>query len=322
MMGHRWVDRVPYLEEAVRPEVLNAWHQQGLKPGLNPTGLFPLDRHEIIEPDLSPLPEPDSWPPSIGELGSFRDLLNPDSASRLPDDWPQVASALRKRDHIVMLEIHDGLFLTLGVHGWRSFEQAILVIGDSPRLVKAIMEVKGNFAARLAERVLADVEIDAAIFSEPISDNHGPLISPRMYEDLVLRSYQPVFGVLRRHGVETIIFMTYGNARLLLPTVLKWGFNCLWAYEVNINDMDYVDIRREFGRDLRLIGGIDLDSLKIGKESIRAEVLRKVPTLLEEGGYVPLADGRIRVDVPYENYMYYRQLLTEICDEQIRSASI
>ncbi|MBU0510494.1 MAG: hypothetical protein KKD28_02180 [Chloroflexi bacterium] len=31
-----------------------------------------------------------------------------------------------------------------------------------------------------------------------------------------------------------------------------------------------------------------------------------------EGGYVPLADGRARADIPYENYAYYRQLLAEI----------
>jgi hypothetical protein len=31
-----------------------------------------------------------------------------------------------------------------------------------------------------------------------------------------------------------------------------------------------------------------------------------------DGGYVPLADGRIRVDVPFENYAYYRQLLLNV----------
>jgi hypothetical protein len=76
--------------------------------------------------------------------------------------------------------------------------------------------------------------------------------------------------------------------------------------------MDYRDIRREFGRDLRLIGGIDLDALRRGKESIRREVEEKVPPLVVDGGYVPLADGRVRADVPYENYVYYRQLLEKV----------
>jgi uroporphyrinogen decarboxylase len=90
------------------------------------------------------------------------------------------------------------------------------------------------------------------------------------------------------------------------------GFNCLWACEVNIEAMDYGAIRGELGRDLRLIGGIDLDALRFGKDAIRREVEEKVPPLVAEGGYVPLADGRVREDVTFENYAYYRRLLEEV----------
>jgi uroporphyrinogen decarboxylase len=75
--------------------------------------------------------------------------------------------------------------------------------------------------------------------------------------------------------------------------------------------MDYRDLRRKFGRDLRLIGGIDLDALRHDKESIRREVEEKVPHLVADGGYIPLVDGRIRQDVLFDNYVYYRRLLEE-----------
>jgi hypothetical protein len=61
-----------------------------------------------------------------------------------------------------------------------------------------------------------------------------------------------------------------------------------------------------------LIGGIDLDALRRDKEAIRREVEEKVPPLVADGGYVPLADGRVRADVPFENYVYYRQLLERV----------
>jgi uroporphyrinogen decarboxylase len=153
------------------------------------------------------------------------------------------------------------------------------------------------------------VEVDAAVFSEPIGGNDRPLISPRMYEDFVLAGNRPVLEALRRHGVETIVFRTYANSRLLIPSILAWGFNALWACETNVEEMDYRDLRREYGRDLRLIGGIDLDALRRGKEAVRREIAEKVPPLLSGGGYVPLADGRVREDVPFEHYVYYRRLL-------------
>jgi hypothetical protein len=76
--------------------------------------------------------------------------------------------------------------------------------------------------------------------------------------------------------------------------------------------MDYRLLRQEFGHDLRLIGGIDSNILVKGKERIRREVEAKVPILLEQGGYVPLLNGRIRRIVPYENYIHYRQLLEDL----------
>jgi uroporphyrinogen decarboxylase len=215
-----------------------------------------------------------------------------------------------------MLRIHRGFFLSMGVYDWRRFSELMDLLLDDPEVVREAMAIQGKFAAGLAERVLKDVAVDAVLFSEPIGGNYGPLISPQMYEDMVLRSYEPVLNVLNKYGVETIVFVTYANARVLVPSILKWRFNCLWACEVNAEAMDYRDLRREFGRDLRLIGGIDLDTLRRSKEAIRREVEEKVPPLVADGGYVPLADGRVRSDVPYENYVYYRKLLQKVTHGQ------
>jgi hypothetical protein len=76
--------------------------------------------------------------------------------------------------------------------------------------------------------------------------------------------------------------------------------------------MDYRDLRMEFGKDLRLIGGIDLDALRKDKDAIRREIEDKVLSLIAEGGYIPLADGRIRKEISFENYVYYRQLLEQV----------
>lgn len=77
--------------------------------------------------------------------------------------------------------------------------------------------------------------------------------------------------------------------------------------------MNYPALRREFGKDLRLIGGIDLDALRAGKRAIK-KAMDEICPLVEEGGFIPLADGRVRPDVPYENYTYYRELLREITE--------
>jgi hypothetical protein len=304
-------DRVPYFEETTREEVLGLWLMQGMPRDLDLARMFPSDRFEELELDLEPRPEPTSWPSAGGDLEQLRRSLDPETPGRFPADWPEGVRRWRTRDHILLPEVHRGFFLSMGVGGWGRFSEVACLLRQEPQVVRKCMEIQGDFTARMARQMLGEVDIDAAVFSEPIGGNTGPLISPRMYEEFVLRSYEPLLEVLSRHNVEIVIFRTYANARLLLPSVLKWGFNCLWACEVNTAAMDYRDIRREYGRDLRLIGGIDLDALRRGRDAIRREIMEKVPPLLESGGYIPLADGRVREDVTYENYLYYRELLSE-----------
>jgi hypothetical protein len=305
-------DRVPYFEEGIRDEVLRAWQKQGLPPDADLSRMFPSDHREEIIVELEPMPTPRVWPTSKPELEAFQQSLDPHDSRRLPARWAKCVRAWQTRDHVLMLRVHRGFFLSMGVHGWQRFTEVVRLVIEDPQFVRAFMTMQGEFAAELAERVLREVHIDAAVFTEPIGGSDRPLISPQMYEQFVLTSYAPVFDVLGRYGVETIVFRTFANSRMLIPSILKYGFNCLWACEVNIDAMDYRDLRREFGRDLRLIGGIDLDALRHDKEAIRREVEEKVPPLVADGGYVPLADGRVREDVPFENYVYYRQLLEKV----------
>jgi hypothetical protein len=304
-------DRVPYFQEGIREEVLREWGRQGLRSAVELSSIFPIDEREEVEIDGYPHPGFIRWPASLSRLNGLRRRLRSNN-SRLPDGWRKKVSLWRDRPDTLMLEVHHGFFLSLGVDNWKRFYQVIEALTDSPEYVLEVMRIEAEMLVTLAERFLSEVRIDAAIFSEPIGGNNGSLISPRMYEKLVLSSYLPVLDVLKRHGVKIIILRTYANARVLIPSMLKFGINCLWACETNAKAMDYRSIRNEFGRDLRLIGGIDLDVLREGKEAIRREVEEKVPPLLEQGGYVPLADGRVRTDIPFENYVYYRQLLEKV----------
>jgi len=301
-------DRVPYFEEGIRDDVFRAWRRQGLKRKSDFEAMFRHDRREEIHPDLEPLPRLKQGPSSHEDIDRLRRRLNPGDARRLPRKWPSRAQDLNDGEAVVMLHVHRGLFLSMGVEGWGRFTEVIALLGWHPTLVRKTLMVQGEFAARLAERVLRNLRPDAALFSEPIAENRGPLISPRMYREIVLPGYDPLLEVLKRSGVETLVFVSWANSRPLIPAILERGFNCLWAYEVNPQAMGYRELRREFGRGLRLIGGIDLDVLRQGKDAIRREVYEKVPALLADGGYIPMLDGRVRVDVPFENYRYYKRL--------------
>lgn len=305
-------DRVPYFEEGIRRDVLKTWRKQGLSSGKKLSDIFTTDRFEEIAPELDPIPDFDTWPTAVNELEILKNRLNPDDPHRFPRNWKKKFQLLKKNDQVLFYRVHRGLFLSLGVYKWHRFMEVISLLLEYPEYVHHVLAIQAEFAAKILENTLQEVEIDAVIFGEPIGGNEGPLISPYMYEKFVLESFHPIFNVLKNNKIETIIVRTYANARILIPSLLKYGINCLWACETNVEAMDYRDLRKEFGKDLRLIGGIDLDALRKDKDAIRREIEDKVPSLIAEGGYIPLADGRIRKEIPFENYVYYRQLLEQV----------
>ena len=305
-------DRVPYFEEGIRKDVMQAWRGQGLTTEADLNAMFQTDEREEIYLDVDPHPYPSQWPARPDELKGYARRFNPGDRSRYPERWKKRLSEWKERSYVLMLRVHIGFFESMGVNGWKRFRELMVQLHNSPGLIKAMLQVQGECVAEVAGRVLEQVEIDAAVFSEPIGDNNGPLISPKMYAELVMPGYKPILDVLAQHGVKVILLRTYANCRRLIPVLLENGIDCLWACEVNNEAMDYRSLRSEFGRDLRLIGGIDLDVLRKDKESIRKEVEEKVPPLVAQGGYVPLADGRVRADIPFENYVYYRQILEKV----------
>ena len=305
-------DRVPYFEEGLRDEVLAQWRAQGLPLDADLAAMFHYDRRERIPVKLEPLPATRRLARTGRGLRELERRLDADDAARLPADWPDRVDAWRRRRHVLELPIHAGFFLTVGADDWRRFTELMYLMHDRPGLVRAAMDLHAQLSARLADRILSQVHVDFVSFSEPIGGNEGPLLSARQYRQFVLESYGPILEVLRRRRVATVCMVTYANARPLVGAFLEAGFNCLWACETAVEAMDYRGLRREFGRELRLIGGIDLDVLLRDKHAIRREILTKVPPLLADGGYIPLADGRVRANVPLENYVYYRRVLEEV----------
>jgi uroporphyrinogen-III decarboxylase len=304
-------DRLPYFEEGIREDTLEAWKEQGHSVEAESQELFKADLKEEIKIDLIPIPGFRKWPKTFKELESLEKHLGKIKLKRVLPKWKKQIKRLREREHLLMVRAHEGFFLSMGVGDARTFTRLMYQIMDEPDFVREFMRVMGLYAAKLTEQILREVEVDALIFSEPIGSNTGALISPQTYESLVLPSYEPLLASAREHGVHTIICRTYANIKALIPSLLKWGIDCLWACEVEQTVMNYPSLRQTFGRELKLIGGIDLDALRRGPEAIRAAIQAVAP-LTEEGGYIPLADGRVRADVSYENYIYYRELLKTI----------
>jgi len=85
--------------------------------------------------------------------------------------------------------------------------------------------------------------------------------------------------------------------------MLEAGIDTLWPLE-RASNVDPLVYRRQFGKSLRLWGGVDKRVLCRGPEAIRAHLAEFIP-LIEEGGFIPTVDHTVPPDVSWDDFRYY-----------------
>ena len=311
MRGER-VDRPPFLEEGVRDEVLDLWRKQGLPSGKTHVDVFGLTPHENVGPDLKYVP---SYFGRIFDLSAseYREAFDI-SRRRFPKTWNETVRRLENRDHVVCIWASRGFFQALGVGDWPTLEEVLIGTVKEPETIRDRMELYGEFCSRMLEKTMQDVNPEFIYLSEPISDNNGPLISPAMFEEFMIPVYESIVATARGLGCDNILLSTYGDTSLLFPILIDAGISMLWISEAaEVPELDYCQIRSEFGPDLGLIGGIPLSILRSESPDVIRNTLEEiVPPLLQSGRYVPLAGGRVREEIPWSVYESYREVLAEL----------
>lgn len=158
-----------------------------------------------------------------------------------------------------------------------------------------------------------EVEIDCFSFAEDFAYKAGPLISPEIFRKFFLPRYRQLTDFLKAQGVPSIWLDTDGNFEVLIPLLLEAGITCVWPLEV-ASGMDPVALRKKYGQDLVLSGGIDKRALAKSRQEIEQELTSKLPYLLEQGGYIPTLDHSVPPDVPLDNYRYYLGLKSKLLE--------
>ena len=238
----------------------------------------------------------------------FKKRLNPHSPVRYPLNWEELKKGWKDRDYPLFL---PGCSFYGWIRNWVGMENLALMFYDNPSLIHEMMDYIVYFTVETLKKAVNEVDIDFVCFWEDMAYKTASLISPRMFRDFMLPNYKKVTSFLREKGIDILLVDSDGNIEELIPLWLEGGVNGVYPLEVAAG-MDVVAMRKKFGKNLIIEGGIDKRALAKGKKEIETEVMKKVPYLLKGGGYFPGIDHSVPHDVPLENYLYYLKLIREI----------
>ncbi len=247
------------------------------------------------------------------DFEKIKKRYNPNSAIRYPLWWDEMVRAWTDRTYPLFLPENGkfGLYWTL--REWVGTENLSTMFYDDSILVHEMLDFLGDFIIEVTGRALSTLQIDCFNFVEDFAYKTGPLISPKTFRKFFMPVYKRVIGHFRKHGIKYFWLDSDGNLEVLLPLLLECGITCSWPLE-QAAGMDPVKLRKEYGKDIVLCGGIDKREIAKDKKSIEKELYNKLPFLLEQGGYIPTLDHTFPPDISYENFLYYTKLKDRIIE--------
>jgi uroporphyrinogen decarboxylase len=339
------VDRAPYRGAGGWPETVDRWKREGYDPSKPPFktdplvwqgGWFfpkpPFERKVIEEDDRtilyinhegilmrerkdysqSSMPQFVRFPVETREdfRRFWKERMQPDLSVRIGPDWKEKLAAYRKRDYplIVISDRWGGFFGPL--RNLTGVEALCMLFYDDPVFVEEMMDADADFIIRMMGQVLDHTDIDVFGFWEDMCFKTGPLLGPGPARKHMLPRYRRVVDFLRSRGVEFIALDSDGDVTKLIPVWLDAGINVLYPFEAQAG-MDVLKVRREYGRDLRIWGGVDKRAIAEGPAAMDAELARVAP-LVKDGGYIPYPDHSLPPDVSFANYCYFMERLRTI----------
>ena len=350
-MTFQSVDRPPLVEWGYWGDTVDRWRQEGLPSHERPWQFFHLDKWrgiadgEEVGFGVGPLPAyvtrtleetPDhrivrgangitrteykrgtSMPHWIdfpvkdrATWKEFQSRLNPHDIRRYRSDWgPELIEELRIRDCPLILTLAGSFFGWM--RDWMGLERLLYTYYDDPGLIHEMAEYMEWFTIEVARELVSNVHYDCVNFWEDMAMKTGPLISPRLFREFIAPHYRRVVDFYRSHGVELFAVDSDGCMDQLIPLFMDVGVTVFHPMEAAAG-MDPVAVRRKYGRQVGMWGGIDKRALRGSHEEIEAEVRSRVPELIASGGYVPFIDHHVPPDISLENYSYYQNLLRSI----------
>jgi uroporphyrinogen decarboxylase len=242
---------------------------------------------------------------------------------RTPEDWRKVKAERfqannpgRKLDIAALKKQHPPerdypLGVNCGsmigkVRDMLTFEGLAYAIYDYPEMVEDMVETSCQMVEDTLDQLLPHFDFDFASGWEDICYKGGPIVSVKFFDKVIVPRYKRIHEKIQEAGIDLWYIDCDGDVRPILPAMMSAGINCLFPFEVN-GCAHPAELFNHFGKELRIMGGVDKIQLGKGPAAIKAYLDTLAP-LVERGGYIPFCDHRCPPNVLPKDYLYYLDL--------------
>ncbi len=240
-----------------------------------------------------------------GDIAQY-EFLDPKDDMRFKDFKNKISTANENKRPYMINSNSPGIFeLSLWLRG---FENFFLDLAGQNIIAETLLDKVLYFKMQYWEKALEYVDNETFVVGEAddLGTQNKAIISPKMYRDFIKPRHEKLFSFIKNktNGKALIFFHSCGYIKELIPDLIEAGVDILNPLQYNAENMNLIDLKKEFGADLVFWGGaIDTQNiLPYGTpEEVKEETKRNINILAPGGGFVFSTVHNIQADVPPEN---------------------
>ena len=189
----------------------------------------------------------------------------------------------------------------------RGFEDWFLDFAADRPLLETLFDAVLDVSLAMCKEILEEVgaEVDVLLASDDLGLQHGLMVSPETYRDVIKPRHRRYFQLLHDMSPGKVLFHTCGSVIDVVDDLVEIGVDVLHPVQVSAKGMDPGRLKKVWGDTLAFWGAIDTQHVlpRGSAEEVRAEVGQRIEELGPGGGYVLGAVHNIQPDVPTENVL-------------------
>ena len=181
--------------------------------------------------------------------------------------------------------------------GMETFSIACL---EQPELVKAIVENMGTVIVKIVEQTIQRDYVGGIWLGDDIAYTESLMVSPNFLRKHIFPFYKQIGHLCRKHD-KVFIFHSDGTLKEVFEDLIACGIQAIHPNEPAA--MDIVEVKRQWGHKVSLIGNVDVDLLTRGTPEQVAQATRYLIDNVAPGGGYALGSGHsVTKHVPMLNY--------------------
>jgi len=188
-------------------------------------------------------------------------------------------------------------------------EALAMAIYDDRESIHEAFEWVEERTRRAIEEVVIPSGVDFVLFDGDCAFKTGLMVRPDIFRELVFERTARTVALLKDAGIP---YTLHSDGKLddLIPMLVELGFAAVHGVEAQANDL--ADIKARFGRDITLMGNMDVVALTHADVSQVREMTRAMLETGAPGGRYVAACNTSPLDyIPQENYLAFAETIRE-----------